>query len=102
MPVGHTGILYDVVGAAIADCPLLGREGNVIDPFHIPSARFTTTRWLRHPRALVIRAWAWLCAHTDDLDEKLRCLTAILELEPELEWAQSAPRQVGESLRPEI
>lgn len=53
------------------------------------SARLIT-RWLRRPRVVVIRAWAWRCAHTDDLEEKRRCLTAILELDPELEWAQLA------------
>jgi hypothetical protein len=35
-----------------------------------------------------VRAWAWLAAETDDLREKIRCLEAILKLEPELEWAQ--------------
>ena len=57
------------------------------------SARLIT-RWLRRPQKLVVRAWAWLCAHTDDPGEKARCLTAILELDPELEWAQLALRQV--------
>ena len=35
---------------------------------------------------LVVRAWASLCANTDDVHEKQRCLGAILELEPDLEW----------------
>jgi hypothetical protein len=52
------------------------------------------TRWLRRPRALVVRAWVWLCAHTEDLDEKRRCLEAILELDSKLEWAQLALQQV--------
>jgi len=30
------------------------------------SARFIT-RWLPGRRALVVRAWTWLCANTDDL-----------------------------------
>lgn len=34
--------------------------------------------------------WAWLAAETDDLAEKERCLEAILELEPDAEWAQVA------------
>ncbi len=50
----------------------------------------------RRPRVLVVCAWAWRCAHTDDLDEKQRCLKAILELDPELEWAQLALQQVRE------
>jgi hypothetical protein len=57
------------------------------------SARLIT-RLLHRPRALVVRAWAWLCTHTDDLDEKRRCLRAILQLDPELEWAQLALEQV--------
>ena len=32
-----------------------------------------------------VRAWAWLCASADDLDEKQRCLETILELEQGLE-----------------
>ena len=52
------------------------------------------TRYLRRPRALVVGAWAWLCANTNDLDEKRRCLTAILKLQPDLDWAQLALRQV--------
>ena len=28
------------------------------------------TRYLRRPRALAVRAWFWLAAHTDSLDEK--------------------------------
>lgn len=39
---------------------------------------------------LVVRAWAWLCANTDDLDEKRRCLEAILELAPDLEETRMA------------
>ena len=69
------------------------KEPQVIDRLRTLSAR-PITRWLRRPRALVVRAWAWLCAHTNDLDEKQRCLTAILELDPELEWAQLALYQV--------
>ena len=53
------------------------------------SARLIT-RWLRRPRALVVRAWFWLAAHTDDLDEKRRCLEAILGLDPNCEPANAA------------
>ena len=55
------------------------------------SARLIT-RWLRRPRALVVRAWFWLAAQTDDLDEKRRCLEAILELAPDNEPAGAALR----------
>ena len=53
------------------------------------SARLIT-RYLPGPRVLIVRAWAWLAADTDDLAEKERCLEAILELEPDAEWAQIA------------
>jgi hypothetical protein len=56
--------------------------------------RSLVTRGRRSPRALVARAWAWLCAHTEDLNEKRRCLTAIVELDPKLEWAQLAIQHV--------
>jgi hypothetical protein len=47
-------------------------------------------RHLRRPRALVIRAWFWLAAQTDDLEKKRRCLSAILELDLEDEPASLA------------
>ena len=65
----------------------------LLNRFRTHSARFAT-RYLPGPRVLVVRAWAWLCAQTDDLDEKRRCLEAILELDPDLEWAQLALRYV--------
>jgi hypothetical protein len=43
-------------------------------------------RRLRRPRALVVRAWFWLAASTDDLNEKRRYFEAILRLEP-LNWS---------------
>ena len=48
------------------------------------------TRYLPGPRVLLVRAWAWLAAETDDLAEKERCLEAIVDLEPDAEWAQIA------------
>jgi len=57
------------------------------------SARFVT-RWFPGPGVLLIRAWAWLCANTHDLNEKQRCLETILRLNPDLEWAQLALRGV--------
>ena len=36
-------------------------------------------RWLRRPRALVVRGGFWIGARTDDVEEKQRCLEAILE-----------------------
>jgi len=62
---------------------------SIIDRLRTRSARFITGRGIGG-RELRIRAWAWLCAHTEDLDEKLHCLSAILELDPDREWAQLA------------
>jgi len=45
---------------------------------------------LRRLRPLVIRAWFWLAAQADDLEEKRRCLNAVLELDPENEPATLA------------
>ena len=53
------------------------------------SARLITRHRLG-PRSLQVRAWAWLAANTDDLAEKVRCLEAIVALDPDLEWAKAA------------
>jgi hypothetical protein len=37
-----------------------------------------------------IRAWFWLAAQTGDVEEKRRCLNAVLELDPENEPASLA------------
>ena len=52
------------------------------------------TRHRLGPRSLQIRAWAWLAASTDDLEEKMRCLKAIVALDPSLDWAQAALTRV--------
>ncbi len=52
------------------------------------------TRLRLGPRILQVRAWAWLCGRTDDPVEKARCLEAILDLDPEIEWAKMALRLV--------
>jgi hypothetical protein len=61
----------------------------VLDRLRTLSARFFT-RYRVGPKVLQVRAWAWLAAETDDVREKIRCLEAILALEPDLEWAQVA------------
>ena len=64
-----------------------------IDSVRTLSARLIT----RHsvgPRALQIRAWAWLAAKTDDLAEKKCYLEAIMALDPSLDWAQAALTRV--------
>ena len=53
------------------------------------SARLIT-RWLRRPRALVVRAWFWLTGHADRLDEKRWCLKTVLWLDPNCEVARTA------------
>ena len=42
------------------------------------------------PRPLVVQAWLWLAAETDDLQEKRTCLKAVLQLDPENEPASLA------------
>ena len=67
--------------------------------------RTLSTRFFTHhnigPVILRIRAWAWLAAETDDLAEKERCLEAILELEPDAEWARVALQDVRMLEKPE-
>jgi hypothetical protein len=74
-----------------------------------PAGHFRTlsayliTHNLRRPRALVVAAWLWLAARTDDLDEKRRCLEAVLELEPDNEPDKPTPRAtMPEPLCPEV
>ena len=45
---------------------------------------------LNRPLFLVIHAWLWLAAETDDVEEKWRCLQAVLELNPEHQAACAA------------
>ena len=45
---------------------------------------------IREPLSLLVAAWRWLAAEADDLDEKRRCLEAILALEPDNERAYMA------------
>ena len=69
------------------------RREPVIDRFRTLSARFIT-RYRIGPRTWQIRAWAWLAAQTNDLEEKMRCLKAIVALDPDLDWAQAALTRV--------
>ena len=45
---------------------------------------------LTRPRPLIIRAWLWLAAEADNLEEKRRCLNAVLRLDPDNEPASLA------------
>ena len=58
----------------------------MVDTFRTLLARLIV-RYLTRPRPLVIRAWFWLAAQTDELEEKRRCLEAVLELNPESQSA---------------
>jgi len=61
----------------------------MIDCLRTLSARLIT-RYRLGPCSLQVRAWAWLAAETDGLAEKVRCLEAIVALDPDLEWARTA------------
>ena len=45
---------------------------------------------LTRPGPLVLQAWLWLAADTQDIEKKRHCLNAVLELEPENEPASLA------------
>jgi hypothetical protein len=62
---------------------------DVINRLRTVSAHLVT-RYRLGPVALQIRAWAWLAAEADDLPEQMRCLEAIVALDPSLDWAQAA------------
>lgn len=62
---------------------------HVIDRLRTASARFMTSHRLG-PVALQVRAWSWLAAETDHQAAHLRCLEAIVALDPSLDWAQAA------------
>lgn len=47
-------------------------------------------RPLRRPRLLVAQAWLWLATEAPTLEEKRRCLEAVLQVEPENEAATLA------------
>jgi len=40
-------------------------------------------RYLHRPRPLVIRAWLFVAAEADNLEDKRRCLHAVLQLDRE-------------------
>ena len=43
---------------------------------------------------LRVRAWAWLAAEVNESAKKARCLEAILVLDPGVEWARVALREM--------
>jgi len=58
----------------------------MLDEFRTAVARFLV-RYLTRPSPLVIRAWLWLGAEADEVEDKRRCLNAVLQLDPENEPA---------------
>ena len=68
----------------------MGLPGDAVmlDTFRTLLAKFIV-QYLNRPRPLVIRAWFWLAAETEDLEEKRRCLEAVLELNPEGQAARA-------------
>jgi hypothetical protein len=69
--------------------PLTHRSLVVVDRLRTLLARLIAHH-LHRPLPLVIRAWLWLAAETDDIEEKRRCLNAVLQLDPENEPATLA------------
>ena len=61
----------------------------MIDAFRTLLAKLIV-KHLHRPLPLVIQAWLWLAADTDDVEEKWRCLQAVLELNPEHQSARAA------------
>jgi hypothetical protein len=61
----------------------------MLDRFRTVLAHFISSHFTQ-PRQLVIWAWFWLAAQTDDLQGKRHCLNAILEPDPENEPASLA------------
>ena len=57
------------------------------------AARFVADRGIGS-RSLQIRAWARLARQAGDLEEQMRCLKAIVALDPSLDWAQAALTRV--------
>ena len=47
-------------------------------------------RHLHHRHRLVVEAWLWLAAQADDIEEKHRCLNAVLRPDPDSEHASLA------------
>ena len=61
----------------------------MIDRFRTLLASFIVRPFTR-PRMLVLQCWLWLAAKSRDLEEKRRCLHAVLRLDPENEPASLA------------
>ena len=60
----------------------------MLDRLRTIPARFIVDR-LRGAPPLLVAAWLWLAAETEDLDEKRPCLEAVLELKAESQAARA-------------
>jgi hypothetical protein len=54
----------------------------MLDRLRTVIAKFMV-KYLPRPHPLLVTAWHWLAAQTDDIEEKKRCLWAILDLDPD-------------------
>jgi hypothetical protein len=61
----------------------------MLDRLRTALAKFIV-RYLTRPRLLVTRAWFWLAAEAKGIEDKRRCLNAILQLDPDNEPASLA------------
>ena len=62
----------------------------MLDKFRTLLAKLIV-KHLNRPLFLVIHAWLWLAAETDDAEEKWVFLQAVLQLNPEHQAALAAP-----------
>ena len=61
----------------------------MIDKFRTLLAKLMV-EYLARPRPLVIHAWLWLAAETDDVEEEWLFPQAVLQLNPEHQAARAA------------
>ena len=61
----------------------------MLDQFRTLLAKLIV-EYLARPRPLVIHAWLWLAAETDDVEDKWCFLQAVLKLNPEHQAALAA------------
>jgi len=67
-------------------CSLRHWLASVLDNLRSALARLIV-RHLRRPRPLAAHAWLWLAGQAEDIEDKRRCLEAVLQLDPENETA---------------
>lgn len=54
----------------------------MLDRLRTVLAKFIV-KYLPGPRPLLVAAWHWLAAGTDDIEQKRRCLWEVLDLDPD-------------------